>query len=120
MRRPSWSVATRLRLTKLVLLAVSVGSHYQPGVGGYVPMAIWKSVVLFAPLAVATAIAACGGGSSETPPPVDPSAAASASATPMAAESAAPAATPEPAPPPAPAAAPEPAPAASAAPTVET
>ena len=45
-------------------------------------MATWKSVVLFAPLAVATAIAACGGGSSETPPPVDPSAAASASAAP--------------------------------------
>src|SRR5437660_11575064 len=48
-------------------------------------MSTWKSVVLFAPLAVATAIAACGGGSSETPPPADPSAAAgSASAAPMA------------------------------------
>ena len=31
-------------------------------------MSTWKSVVLFAPLAVATALAACGGGSSETPP----------------------------------------------------
>ena len=69
-------------------------------------MSTWKSVVLFAPLAVATAIAACGGGSSETPPPADPSAAAgSASAAPMA-ETPAPAATPEPAPAPPPAAEP--------------
>src|SRR5579859_6736296 len=74
-------------------------------------MSTWKSVVLFAPLAVATAIAACGGGSSETPPPADPSAAAgSASAAPMA-ETPAPAATPEPAPAPPPAAEPAPPPA---------
>jgi hypothetical protein len=72
-------------------------------------MSTWKSIVLFAPLAVATAIAACGGGSSETPPPADPSAAASAA--PASTDTpATPAAAPEPPPPPAPAATPEPAP----------
>jgi hypothetical protein len=88
-------------------------------------MSTWKSVVLFAPLAVATAIAACGGGSSETPPPADPSAAASASAAsptadmppatpapePAAAPTPPPAAAPEPTPAPTPAAAAEPPPA---------
>ena len=49
-----------MRPPKLVLLEVFVGSHYQPG-AEVTFMATWKSVVLFAPLAGATAIAACGG-----------------------------------------------------------